>query len=224
MNSRSQLLVSLSNSGHSASCSARVLCFDMFVVSTLLSLLGCTKTTPQNNDSSERDAASQIARPSSAEPAVSDDTPCAPDPVESAPDEISPDVSGTTGGQVQTPDLDASSTLSGNPSAAPSDDSGETTTDELSSSESSLDAAALPLDPEAQATDASAVTECDPHRVTCKRLQPTCSDGQVPRVVNSCWGECVAIDECVCSKPEQCPNDGLYTCRNDLKRCTYYLR
>jgi hypothetical protein len=40
-------------------------------------------------------------------------------------------------------------------------------------------------------------TSCRADRVTCKSLQPTCPEGQIPSVTeNACWGPCVMVTEC----------------------------
>lgn len=64
---------------------------------------------------------------------------------------------------------------------------------------------------------------CDQRNVLCKRLAPNCDFGFVPRVVNNCYGECVAIDACVCDEPQACPYEERYTCNNSRSRCTPYL-
>jgi len=38
--------------------------------------------------------------------------------------------------------------------------------------------------------------QCDTTAVLCKRLPPLCPLGQVPQVVNSCYGECVDARQC----------------------------
>lgn len=72
-------------------------------------------------------------------------------------------------------------------------------------------------------TDAGRKISCDPRQLTCRRAAPTCDYGFVPRIVNGCYGECVAIDTCVCDGPEACPNEDRYTCNNSRQRCTPYL-
>jgi hypothetical protein len=53
--------------------------------------------------------------------------------------------------------------------------------------------------------------DCDPARVLCKRLPPICPPGEVPQVVNGCFGECVDARQCltvasciVCAPPDTC--------------------
>ncbi len=38
--------------------------------------------------------------------------------------------------------------------------------------------------------------DCNPRNVTCRSLPPTCPMGQVPSVMNSCWGSCVPFAMC----------------------------
>ncbi|MBX3274628.1 MAG: hypothetical protein KF729_30460 [Sandaracinaceae bacterium] len=39
-------------------------------------------------------------------------------------------------------------------------------------------------------------TSCDPNEVWCRALPPTCSAGEVPSVIDHCWGPCVPFAEC----------------------------
>lgn len=64
---------------------------------------------------------------------------------------------------------------------------------------------------------------CDPRKVVCKAAEPRCDYGFVPRIVNGCYDNCVAIDTCVCDRPEACPQQERYTCNNSRRRCTPYL-
>ena len=54
--------------------------------------------------------------------------------------------------------------------------------------------------------------ECDPSQVLCKRTAPQCVFGEVPQVVDSCYGACVKVDRCACSTAAQCPQPEQYTC------------
>ena len=68
---------------------------------------------------------------------------------------------------------------------------------------------------------------CDTRQVLCRAAPPDCGEGRVPQVVNGCFGECVAIDECACQGPEECPDpDGTqpYTCLAMAQHCSYWLR
>jgi hypothetical protein len=38
---------------------------------------------------------------------------------------------------------------------------------------------------------------CDPAQLLCKRVAPLCPAGQVPQVVNGCYGECVDARQCL---------------------------
>ena len=79
--------------------------------------------------------------------------------------------------------------------------------------------------PEQSPSDAgSGPTSCDPRKLLCRRAAPVCPEGQVPRVSGTCYGACVAIDECACAGPEACPQPEQFTCNNSRQRCTYYLR
>jgi len=68
-------------------------------------------------------------------------------------------------------------------------------------------------DPNAGSAGASpGLLECDPNQVSCKRAAPQCVFGEVPRVVDGCYGECVKVDRCACSTAAQCPQPEQYTC------------
>lgn len=71
--------------------------------------------------------------------------------------------------------------------------------------------------------ESSDVISCDPRKVVCKRAQPSCDYGFVPRIVDGCYGECVRIDDCVCDGADACPEHERYTCNNSRQRCTPYL-
>lgn len=80
-------------------------------------------------------------------------------------------------------------------------------------------------DPAQSAGDAGAdrAISCDPRKLVCRRAEPACDYGFVPRIVEGCYGDCVAIDTCVCDGPEACPHEERYTCNNSRQRCTPYL-
>lgn len=59
---------------------------------------------------------------------------------------------------------------------------------------------------------ASGQLDCDPAKISCRRLAPPCAAGEVPSVIGSCYGECVKIERCACSAAEQCPEPNQYTC------------
>jgi hypothetical protein len=66
--------------------------------------------------------------------------------------------------------------------------------------------------------------DCDLTQVLCRRATPMCPDGQVPSRAGSCYGECVAIERCACTAPEQCPNANSYTCHRSAGHCGPYVR
>lgn len=65
--------------------------------------------------------------------------------------------------------------------------------------------------------------DCDPRKLRCRRAPPQCADGQVPSVDGSCFGECVRIEACRCTGPEECPSHDQYTCLLSARHCTPYL-
>jgi hypothetical protein len=68
-------------------------------------------------------------------------------------------------------------------------------------------------------------TNCDPRGVVCDQVPPTCDQGQVPRVVVSCYdGTCVPIDQCQCTVAEECPDyPSQYTCFLSSQRCNSWM-
>lgn len=68
-----------------------------------------------------------------------------------------------------------------------------------------------------------AATSCDPAKILCKRVAPECPQGQVPSVAGSCYGPCVPVDSCACSKESECPNHDSYTCHLSAGRCGPYV-
>jgi hypothetical protein len=80
------------------------------------------------------------------------------------------------------------------------------------------DAKVGPCDPATQVS-------CDARTgmVTCKRAPPSCPQGQVPAVVDSCWGECVPIEQCVCTEADACPERETYVCHMGARRCGPYV-
>jgi hypothetical protein len=58
----------------------------------------------------------------------------------------------------------------------------------------------------------TSLVDCDPKKIFCKRLAPSCDPGEVPSVVANCYGDCVQVDRCACSATEQCPEPDKYTC------------
>ncbi|MFO0570849.1 MAG: hypothetical protein U0263_34750 [Polyangiaceae bacterium] len=56
-------------------------------------------------------------------------------------------------------------------------------------------------------TGGATSVDCNPSTVLCKSMAPTCSPGEVPSVVNQCWGPCVPILTCAPEKDcTNCPN------------------
>lgn len=64
---------------------------------------------------------------------------------------------------------------------------------------------------------------CDERKVTCKRARPMCPEGQVPAVDGSCWGDCVTIDQCVCTEADACPERDKYVCHMSAGHCGPYV-
>lgn len=71
--------------------------------------------------------------------------------------------------------------------------------------------------------DLSVRYDCDPRKLRCRRAAPECTEGQVPSVAGSCFGECVPIEACRCTGPEECPLNEQYTCLLSAQHCTPYL-
>jgi hypothetical protein len=76
-----------------------------------------------------------------------------------------------------------------------------------------------------ESTDASTpgAIDCDPRKILCKRIAPECPEGQVPSVSGSCYGDCVPLESCPCSGPEQCPNPDTGTCHMSAGHCGPYV-
>ena len=66
-------------------------------------------------------------------------------------------------------------------------------------------------------------TTCDTTKVMCKRAPPECPEFQVPSVVDTCYGECVRIDECVCHSAAECPDSDKYACHMSAQHCGPYV-
>lgn len=73
------------------------------------------------------------------------------------------------------------------------------------------------------AVDASDVVSCDRRLLSCRRAEPVCGQDEVPRIIGNCFGECVRIDECVCSEAADCPFEETYTCHRFRQRCGPYV-
>ncbi|MDB4986039.1 MAG: Kazal-type serine protease inhibitor domain protein [Myxococcaceae bacterium] len=63
---------------------------------------------------------------------------------------------------------------------------------------------------------------CDPH-VECKRAPPDCPSGQLPQVIDTCWGDCVKAERCVCHSADQCPQSDQYACHLSAGHCGPYV-
>ncbi len=64
---------------------------------------------------------------------------------------------------------------------------------------------------------------CDRRRLTCRRAEPVCPEGQVAEIVGNCFGECVRIDECACNEAAACPQEEKYTCHRSAMHCGPYV-
>lgn len=64
---------------------------------------------------------------------------------------------------------------------------------------------------------------CDRRELRCKRAEPECPEGQIPAIVDGCYGACVPIDACVCDEPEDCATTDTYTCHMYKNRCGPYI-
>jgi hypothetical protein len=73
---------------------------------------------------------------------------------------------------------------------------------------------------------ATAGKSCNPAQVICKMVAPSCSSMEAAELdaAGTCYtGQCIPIGECSCNVPADCPNSQLFTCRNDIKRCSPFL-
>ncbi len=102
---------------------------------------------------------------------------------------------------------------------------GSSLTNDTSVSSTSGSAPLTAVDATMAGDDAGVVSgiSCDVRKLTCKRAEPSCDYGYVPRIVDGCYAECVRIDDCVCSGADACPQHERYTCNNSRQRCTPYL-
>ena len=69
-----------------------------------------------------------------------------------------------------------------------------------------------------------AAYDCNVSRVACDMAEPVCPPGQTASVRGSCYGPCVAIEQCKCSPDvaSDCPED--YVCWRFRSRCGPYVR
>jgi hypothetical protein len=74
-----------------------------------------------------------------------------------------------------------------------------------------------------QGACASQATSCDRRSLLCKRAEPVCPEGQVAAIVDSCFGDCVRIDQCACSEAAACPQPEKYACHMSAMHCGPYV-
>jgi hypothetical protein len=65
--------------------------------------------------------------------------------------------------------------------------------------------------------------DCNPGKIACDGPTPDCPDGEVPTVDGGCYGPCVAIEQCACAGPEDCPEPNQYTCHRYAAHCGPYV-
>ncbi len=69
--------------------------------------------------------------------------------------------------------------------------------------------------------DAGAPVDCTPANAHCRSLPPVCTPGEVPQVIDGCWGPCVPFEACApipCDGPVlDCPQNTY--CEPSLGRC-----
>ena len=53
----------------------------------------------------------------------------------------------------------------------------------------------------------AAGVDCDSRKVLCKRVAPRCPAGEVPSVVDACYGLCVSVRACACRRDSDCPTE-----------------
>lgn len=77
---------------------------------------------------------------------------------------------------------------------------------------------------DANVTDAASdAVSCDRRNVACRRAEPICPEGQVAEIIDQCFGECVPIDQCVCTEAADCPYEERFTCHLFRQRCGPYV-
>lgn len=80
-----------------------------------------------------------------------------------------------------------------------------------------------PCPPLAMCRPDTAAVSCDPVKILCRRAAPECPEGQVPSVSGSCYGPCVHIEMCACSREDECPNRDSYSCHKSAGHCGPYV-
>lgn len=122
-----------------------------------------------------------------------------------------------------TADAESPSTSEFAPSSAPESAPGGATEPDTGPTLEQFTSAAPTTETHGGGGDGGVAVSCDVRKLVCKRAEPACDYGFVPRIVDGCYGECVRIDECVCSGADACPQRERYTCNNSRQRCTPYL-
>jgi hypothetical protein len=69
------------------------------------------------------------------------------------------------------------------------------------------------------AANGSASNDCNLSHVTCDQGPPKCAGGNAASVVGGCYGDCIPIESCKCSAPEDCPMPDSYTCHKSAAHC-----
>lgn len=64
---------------------------------------------------------------------------------------------------------------------------------------------------------------CDVRLVMCKRAPPKCAGGDVPAVVDTCYGDCVPVEQCACHAAAECPMPEQYACHMSAAHCGPYV-
>jgi hypothetical protein len=73
------------------------------------------------------------------------------------------------------------------------------------------------------ATRGECKTSCDRRALRCRRAEPVCPDGQVASIVGTCYGPCVALEQCLCNEAADCPFPEQYTCHLSAGHCGPYV-
>jgi hypothetical protein len=73
------------------------------------------------------------------------------------------------------------------------------------------------------ATRGECKTSCDRRALRCRRAEPVCPDGQVASIVGTCYGPCVALEQCLCNEAEDCPFPEQFTCHLSAGHCGPYV-
>jgi hypothetical protein len=84
-------------------------------------------------------------------------------------------------------------------------------------------AAGVSVVSEGECGGAKGPVSCDPRQILCKRAPPKCAGGQVPSVVDTCYGDCVPVEQCACKDAPECPQPDSYTCHRSAGHCGPYV-